>query len=51
MGQHAFKMQTYLADQRSYPRRVQQIIERSRQNYGSRLPVVAVDAGGSRLPG
>jgi hypothetical protein len=37
MGQHAFKMHTYLADQRSFPRRVQQIIERSRRNYGTKL--------------
>ena len=50
MGQHAFKMQTYLADQRSYPSRVRQIIERSRRNYGSRLLGAAFDAGGS-LPG
>ena len=45
MGQHAFRMQTYLADQRPDVRRGRYIIEQSRQNYGSpatiKLHVVA----------
>jgi hypothetical protein len=37
MGKHAFKMRTYLAEQRSNPGRVQASIDRSRQNYGAKL--------------
>lgn len=53
MGQHAFKMHTYLADQRSSPQRVRQIVERSRQNYGTRLLATgpAVAAAGADTPG
>jgi hypothetical protein len=47
MGNHAFKMQTYLADQLPFPTRAQQIIERSRQNYGVKLLTAAADVPAS----
>ena len=37
IGQHAFLMQTYLADQHPDRRQAAYVIERARRNYGSRL--------------
>src|SRR5206468_472767 len=38
IGQHAFKMQTFLADQHPSQKRARYIVERSRRNYGLPAP-------------
>lgn len=51
MGQHAFRMHTYLASDRPDPRRTRLIVERSRQNYGQWLELrAAVGVGQSPVP-